>query len=217
MMLELAVGDAYGAGFEYIDEAAVRKFNDLSSYRKHEKYDIGNGRYTDDTQMSTAIAELLVEGKEWTQLNIANKFVECFKRDEREGYAGRFYQFLQEVKTGEEFLQRIHADSDKSGAAMRASPIGFLSDIDYVKKYSAIQSKLTHDTSLGINAAIASALMSHYFIYELGDKKDLGKFLESQVHGNWNEPWIGKVGARGYMSVKAAITAIKEEKSLLVF
>ncbi len=43
MMLELAVGDAYGAGFEYIDEAAVRKFNDLSSYRKHEKYDIGNG------------------------------------------------------------------------------------------------------------------------------------------------------------------------------
>ncbi len=35
MMLELAVGDSYGAGFEYVDKSVVEKFNDLSGYRKH--------------------------------------------------------------------------------------------------------------------------------------------------------------------------------------
>ena len=171
MLLELAIGDAYGAGFEYVDRSIIKRFNNLKEYRKHQKYDIGDGRYTDDTQMSLAIAELLVEGVEWTPLNIANKFVEVFKRDPREGYAGRFYQFLQEVKTGEEFLQKMHPESDKSGAAMRACPIGFIPDIQEVIRHATIQAKLTHNTPLGINAAVAAALMSHYFIYNHGGKR----------------------------------------------
>lgn len=214
MILELAIGDAYGAGFEYVDETIVKNCNDLKNYRKHQKYDIGNGRYTDDTQMSLAIAELLVEGVEWTPLNIANKFIDAFKRDPREGYAGKFYEFLQEVKTGEEFLQRINSKSDKSGAAMRATPIGFLPKIEQVVKYATIQARLTHDTQLGINAAVASALMSHYFIYNLGMKENLGRFLESHVEGDWNSPWLGKVGDKGYMDIRAAVTAIREEDSL---
>ncbi len=214
MIIELAVGDAYGVGFEYVDESIVKKFNDLSCYRKHQKYNIGNGRYTDDTQMSLAIAELLVDGIKWTPLNIANKFIEVFKRDPREGYAGRFYQFLQEVNSGEEFIQRIHPESDKSGAAMRAAPIGFLANIDDVIRYTTTQAKLTHDTPLGINAAIASALMSHYFIYNFGDRKKLGKFLEDYVDGDWSKSWMGKVGEKGYMDVRAAITAITKRKNL---
>lgn len=213
-MIELAIGDTYGAGFEYVDESIVYEYNNLKNYRKHQKYNIGNGKYTDDTQMSLAIAELLIEGVEFTPLNIVNKFIEVFKRDEREGYATGFYSFLQEVKTGEEFLQRINPKSDKSGAAMRALPIGFLPNIKDVIKYSTIQSKLTHNTPLGINAGVASALMSHYFIYNLGDKNDLGIFLESHVEGEWSKPWSGLVGEKGYMDVRAAITAIKEKNSL---
>lgn len=214
MLLELAVGDAYGAGFEYADESVVKRFNDLSGYRKHQKYNIGNGRYTDDTQMSLAIAELIAEGVEWTPLNIANKFVDVFKRDAREGYAGRFYQFLQEVNSGKEFLERIHPESDKSGAAMRAGPIGFLPDLRKVIECATVQAKLTHDTPLGINAAVASALMSHYFIYNLGDRKGLGKFLENNVDGDWSEDWTEKVGQKGYMDIRAAITAIKQKSTL---
>jgi len=214
MMLELAVGDAYGAGFEYVPQGIVDKFNDLSRYHKHQKFNAGNGRYTDDTQMSLAIAELLLEGAEWTPLNITTKFVEVFKRDSREAYAQNFYKFLTEVKTGEEFLQRINPESEKSGAAMRACPIGFVPDLQGVIKYATIQAKTTHDTPLGINAAVAAALMPHYFIYNLGDKKDLGRFLESNVPGNWDEPWVGRVMEKGYMDVRAAITAIKNQDSL---
>ncbi|MEH2258198.1 hypothetical protein [Nostoc sp.] len=39
----------------------------------------------------------------------------------------------------------------------------------------------------GINAAVAAALMSHYFIYRLGAKRKLGEFLEGYVSGEWNQ------------------------------
>jgi ADP-ribosyl-[dinitrogen reductase] hydrolase len=214
MMLELAIGDAYGAGLEYTDRTNIERLNDLSAYHLHPKWHIGNGKYTDDTQMSIAIAELLIAGKEWSRINLANKFVEVFKRDPRRGYAGGFYKFLKEVKTGKEFLEKIHPDSDKSGAAMRSSPIGIIPSTRQVIEYATIQAKITHDTHLGINAAIASALMAHYFIYHLGKKEDLGKFLEIKVAGNWDRDYLGEVGAKGYMSVEAAVSAIKQYDSL---
>lgn len=36
MLLELAIGDAYGAGFEYADEMIA--LNDLSRYVKHPRH-----------------------------------------------------------------------------------------------------------------------------------------------------------------------------------
>src|SRR4051812_19828004 len=124
MLLEIAVGDAYGAGFEYGDPKTVLTRNDLTAYVQHPRHAGKPGRYTDDTQMSIAIAEAMLSGLKWGPEFLADKFVECFKRDERTGYAGRFYEFLKSVSDGEEFLRRIRPDSDKSGAAMRAAPIG---------------------------------------------------------------------------------------------
>jgi ADP-ribosyl-[dinitrogen reductase] hydrolase len=208
MLLELAIGDAYGAGFEYVDPQIIHKHNNLTRYLKHPKYNIGSGCYTDDTQMSIAIAEVLVSGNLWTPQILANKFVEVFKRDPRPGYAGRFYNFLEQVRDGEQFLKEIHSDSDKSGAAMRAAPIGVLQTIESVIDKSTTQAKITHNTPDGINAAIAASLTTHYFIYKLGPKTQLGRFLERHVSGRWAEPWQGEVGPKGWMSVRAAITAI---------
>jgi ADP-ribosyl-[dinitrogen reductase] hydrolase len=208
MLLELAIGDAYGAGFEYVDPQIVHKLNDLTRYIKHPNHNIGSGCYTDDTQMSIAIAEVLVSGKPWTPQILASKFVEVFKRDPRPGYAGRFYNFLKQVWDGEQFLNEIHSDSDKSGAAMRAAPIGVLQTIESVIEKATIQAKITHNTPDGINAAIAASLTTHYFIYKLGPKNQVGRFLEQHVGGRWVEPWQGEVGPKGWMSVRAAITAI---------
>ena len=58
MLLELAIGDAYGAGFEYADEMIVN--NNLSRYVEHPRFRLNPGSYTDDTQMSIAIAEVIV-------------------------------------------------------------------------------------------------------------------------------------------------------------
>ena len=65
MLLELAIGDAYGAGFEYVDREMIRQHNNLSCYVKHPRHNIQPGSYTDDTQMSLAIAETIVSGEPW--------------------------------------------------------------------------------------------------------------------------------------------------------
>ncbi|HLO86769.1 MAG TPA: ADP-ribosylglycohydrolase family protein [Nostocaceae cyanobacterium] len=212
MLLELAIGDAYGAGFEYADEIIYA--NDLSRYVKHPRHRLIPGSYTDDTQMSIAIAEVIVAQAPWTPEVLAASFVNAFKRDAREGYSRNFYHFLNSINNAEEFLDKIHPDSDKSGAAMRAAPIGVYSTPEKVIQAATIQAAITHNTPDGINAAVAAALMSHYFIYQLGAKRKLGQFLEGYVTGDWSKPWQGKVKSKGWMSVRAAITAIIRNDSM---
>ncbi len=209
MLLELAVGDAYGAGFEYVDREQINAANDLSRYVKHPRHRIIPGHYTDDTQMSLAIAEAILSGEPWTPHMLAERFVSAFKRDPREGYAQGFSHFLQQIKDAEQFLAQIRPESDKSGAAMRAAPIGISPTIAQVIERTTVQAKITHNTPDGINAAVAAALMAHYFLYRLGPKAALGTFIERHVPGDWATPWHGKVKSKGWMSVRAAITAIQ--------
>ncbi|RCJ15196.1 ADP-ribosylglycohydrolase [Nostoc sp. ATCC 43529] len=212
MLLELAIADAYGAGFEYADEMLVN--NDLSRYVQHPRFRLIPGNYTDDTQMSIAIAEVIVAQAPWTPEVLAESFVTAFKRDPRQGYARNFYNFLLEIQNGEEFITKIRPDSDKSGAAMRAAPIGIYPTPEKVIEAATIQAAITHNTPDGINAAVAAALMSHYFIYRLGPKRKLGKFLEAYVSGQWSKPWQGEVKSKGWMSVRAAITGVMQNDSM---
>ena len=214
MLVELAVGDAYGAGFEYVDANFIEAHNDLSRYVKHPRHDIVPGRYTDDTQMSIAVAEAVVSGEDWTPLMLAGRFVEVFKRDPREGYASSFFDFLSSVQDGAQFLREIVPHSDKSGAAMRAGPIGVFPDAADVIARATIQARITHDTPDGIRAAVAASLMTHYFLYRIGPKNDLGAYLEKHVAGHWTEPWQGKVKAKGWMSVHAAVSALQSSQSM---
>jgi len=214
MLLEIAIGDAYGAGFEYVSPAIIREHNDLSGYIRHPRHGTRPGQYTDDTQMSIAIAEAIVSGEPWTREMLADRFVTAFKRDPREGYAGRFQEFLGRVEDGAQFLAEILPDSDKSGTAMRAGPIGVFPKIAEVIARCELQAAITHNTPDGIHAAVAASLMTHYFLYDLGPKAQLGLFLAQHVPGNWAEPWHGKVGHQGLMSVRAAVTSVMVNASL---
>ena len=167
MLIELAIGDAYGAGFEFVDQQTIQLYNNLKGYIKHPHHDIGPGCYTDDTQMSLAVAEAIVSRKLWTPELLATKFVAAFHRDRRLGIEN-----------------------------------------------ATIQAAITHNIPDGIKAAIAAALMSHYFIYQLGLKKNLGNFLEQHVPGEWSIPWQGEVSTKGVVCVRAAITAVMLHDSM---
>jgi ADP-ribosyl-[dinitrogen reductase] hydrolase len=214
LLVELAIGDAYGAGFEFVDAEMVHKENNLLCYVKHPRHRIRPGAYTDDTQMSLAIAEAIVSGELWSPEMLAGRFVEAFKRDPREGYASGFSHFLQQVRDGEQFLREIRPDSEKNGAAMRAAPLGVYRTISLVIERCTIQAAITHNTPGGINAAVAAALMTHYLLYKLGPKKALGEFLERHVPGNWTTPWRGKVPSPGIASVRAAVTALIDNERM---
>jgi ADP-ribosyl-[dinitrogen reductase] hydrolase len=215
MMVELAIGDAYGGAFEYAPAAFVAEHNTVEGYAKHPTHTgIDAGQYTDDTQMTLAIAELLAEGVEFSPLNLASRFVEVFRRDPRDGYAGGFHAFLEEVTSGEEFLDRIRPDSDKSGAAMRVAPVGLLPTVADVRHHAAVQARVTHDTRAGVASAEAAALAVHYCHHGLGPLARLTRWVSDQLREDWTRPWQGKVGSKGAMSVRAALTALTSTTSM---
>jgi ADP-ribosylglycohydrolase len=216
MLLEIAVGDAYGAGMEYVEEEYTREHNHLRSYVAHPRHRIAPGRYTDDTQLSIAIAEAVADDAPWTRDELADRFVATFRRDPRQGYARRFYELLLTLEDGAELLARIDPRSDKSGAAMRAVPIGVYPSVDEVVARCTLQASITHDTPHGIGAACAAALSAHYFLHRQGPRERLGRFLAAAVPGpgGWDEPWEGTVGPKGWMSVRAAVTAIQSHGSM---
>jgi ADP-ribosylglycohydrolase len=215
VLVELAVGDAYGAAFEYVPASVVAEHNDVDGYRAHPRHtDVVPGGYTDDTQMTLAIAELLVDGAEWTPPVLADKFVEVFHRDPRAGYAPSFGGFLQVVRSGAEFLAGIRPQSDKSGAAMRVSPVGLLPTVDLVREYAAVQARITHDTPGGIASAEAAALAVHYCHHELGPLASVAAWISDLTGVDWTRPWSGKVGPKGEMSVRAALTALGAATSM---
>ncbi|MEO1270311.1 MAG: ADP-ribosylglycohydrolase family protein [Myxococcota bacterium] len=208
MLIELAIGDAYGAAFEYARAKFISRYNHLQGYARRIRGELRPGQYTDDTQMSLAIVEAMLSEERWTAPHLARRFVEVFKRDPRQGYAKGFYRLLVDVSDGEELLSRLRPHSDKSGAAMRASAIGVWPSVGQVVDRCRVQARITHDTPDGINAALAAALMTHYFIYDHGPKHELGRFLEIHVPGQWSLPWMGEVGPKGWMSVRAAVATV---------
>lgn len=208
MLIEIAIGDAYGAGFENAPERVIREHNTLSGYIERLHHRTAAGSYTDDTQMSIAVAEAIISGERWTSRLLARHFVTAFKRDPREGYARGFYEFLQRVEDEDEFLRQIRPNSEKSGAAMRACPIGVFPSIGTVVERAKVQAQITHNTPTAVDSAIVAALMTHYGLYDIGPKAELDIFIASLVPGPWEGRWCGRVGLRGIESVHAALTAV---------
>lgn len=217
MLVECAIADAYGACFEFNEKWYVNQYNTLKEYVPHNNHPgLRPGMYTDDTQMSIALAELIVAKKPFTRQNVAEKFVECFHRDPRRGYAGRFYWFLTETKTAADFLKNIIPVSEKSGAAMRAAPLGVYKDLAEVKDKCILQANITHCTDNGRRSALAAACTSWFFHHTEEPKSKLPAFLKAEVCNEWDWSllWKKQVGVVGMECVQAAITAILETDSL---
>lgn len=217
MLVELAIGDAYGAGFEFTPQELVDEHNTLRGYLQHPRHlGIRPGMYTDDTQLTLAIAELLLDGDPWTPENLADRLVHAYHRDPRDGYAKGFRALLDTNRTGAELRAAIAPASDRSGAAMRAGPIGLLPDADEVLRRAEIQARITHDTPAGVESARAAALAVHYCHHRIGPTERVAHWITQRLAGaeDWSVPWRGKVDALGVMCVRAALTALSGNRRL---
>jgi ADP-ribosyl-[dinitrogen reductase] hydrolase len=214
MLLEAAIGDAYGAAFEFTSRAFITEKNTLTRYEAHPKYPNRYKRYTDDTQMTLALSELLLEDRAWTPAAVADAFVRAYQRDPREGYSGRVQKALTEAVSGEDFLRIIPSISEGNGSAMRAHPIGLLPDEQAVMDKAALQAAVTHNTESGIRSAQAIALTSHYFIYKKGPKAKLLEYLFENQGYRWRGDWEGEVRVNGPETVESVLTVLLQTENL---
>lgn len=219
MFKGILIGDAYGAGFEFKNSMLVH--NDAKKFYDHPTHmasdGSGNslraGQYTDDTQMSIAVAKALLSG-DLSRESFAKSFVDTFQGDPRKGYAKRFYEFLITNRTVESFLSNIRPDSEKNGAAMRSVPLGVLSSPDEVMRVADIQASITHNTQIGRDSSKIVGLAAYYLLRK-DSKEGLISFIEHKVPGyDLKTPWTGKVPCHGIATAKAALTVLMSTDSM---
>lgn len=225
MLLEIAIGDSYGASFEFASSTYIKKYNNAKKYAKHHSRDIKPGFYTDDTQMSLAITEMILNDIEFTPLNIADKFIEVYKRDPREGY-GKIYGLLnnKNVNSGIAFLRRIKPYSDKNGSVMRSVPIGIVNDFNKLVEIASIQSTITHSHPDAILSSQIVSLISSWAIYFSEGEFDIFSIIKFIKHyaskDTYNffinllsEDVVYPVPVNAKMTTRAVIEVLKYSKT----
>lgn len=213
MLLEIAFGDAYGAGFEFCSREKIERHNNLASYVSHE-CGMAPGRYTDDTQMSMAVAEVLLASTDWTSDAFADAFVRCYKRDPRMGYAKGLQSLLDDCGSGIELRKKIHPNSARNGAAMRSVPLGLIPDKHLLLATAREQAVVTHDTPGGILSSQVVALMAHHLVHGRAPLEDLPRMIRTDTGFELRTDWAGNVECDAIQTVHAMSTALLRNRRM---
>lgn len=157
-MIGAILGDMIGAPYEFDRGNKTKEFPLFSR----------NSQITDDSVMTIAVAEALIDTFGQSDDDIKTAIIDSMqkwgKRYPNAGYGGIFgrWLFAKEPKPYGSF---------GNGSAMRVSSVGWLyDDIDTTRKMAALTAEVTHNHPEGIKGAEATA--SAIFLARTGHSKD---------------------------------------------
>lgn len=137
-----AIGDGLGAPYETLGRFNVRKYFNINHY--------SNLFYTDDTQLTLALIESIIETGNGFQNKLGEKLVKWKEEMSIDAEAWKRKPGLATIKGAKNFKEGIPAKECGiegalgDGAAMRISPIGLYFDGEEVIEQSKLASELTH-------------------------------------------------------------------------
>lgn len=157
-MIGAILGDMIGAPFEFDRGDKTKDFR-LFSRQTH---------FTDDTVMTIAVAEALLNTLEKSDEEVTAALISSMKQWGEDypyaGYGGRFYYWLFRDTT-EPY------GSYGNGSAMRVSSAGWLyPDLETTRHMAVLTSQVTHNHPEGIKGAEATA--SAIFLARTGSSKE---------------------------------------------
>jgi poly(ADP-ribose) glycohydrolase ARH3 len=149
-MIGTAVGDSLGARRE--GSSAIVEIADLAP------------RYTDDTAMTIAVAESLVEQKDFHYWHMAERFLRNYELEPWRRYGhtiSRVFRLMRNGQLGFGMIDRhlYPEGSFGNGAAMRVAPIGLLyhDDPKLLRDVAYNCAGITHSHELGLEGAALQA------------------------------------------------------------
>ncbi len=166
-LLGTFIGDSLGRPFEGF--APTHIVDQIKNKSIAELLQIGKGRYTDDTQMTIAMAESLIENNGLDQDALIKKFVDAFEPSR--GYGVSLSIVLEQVAEGVDWREANRAvfpeGSFGNGASMRIAPLAcyfWNESIDAVWNKAIASSEITHAHPQGYLMAAVQAVNIHFLL-----------------------------------------------------
>lgn len=180
LLFGVAIGDTFGRAFENHTRNWIAERLIMDMYPSWE-----DRHYTDDTQMTLAVAELMATDVEFSKENLVSFFIQAYNRDPRAGYSALTRGQLTAGRDPQSFLTFLSEEKRKErqsdGAAMRALPIGLCQDPEQVISYSRINAESTHGHPHAIAASIGVALLSHGLYYRKVSHHNVIRYVVSMA------------------------------------
>ena len=146
-MLGAITGDTIGSRFEF--HGTKRTDFELFDPRC---------RYTDDSVMTVAVAEWLMDDPTHSHEVLEEKMIKYGVLDPRAGYGGKFSSWLFFPKVISKDGKRHPYNSFGNGSAMRVSAVGWMFDtLVETERVAEISASITHNHPEGIKGAQATA------------------------------------------------------------
>lgn len=160
IFLGIAIGDAYGAGLEFQDRNWIRANVDFTKFinkrsdinvpdRSVFTIDYKEWDYTDDTEMSIAVAKALMSGEPVTEELFVRYFTaEYLLGFQTKGYKRNGHGSIRLVYSGEKDIEEIRTFQSNriypgNAPPMRAIPIGFVPE-ELINGHAMINAVSTH-------------------------------------------------------------------------
>ncbi|XP_012255881.2 ADP-ribosylhydrolase ARH3 [Athalia rosae] len=127
-------------------------------------------QFTDDSAMTSAVAESLIECQGFDQVNMAKKFVTSYYREPKRGYGAGVPTVFHKLRNNK-FVDVLGPAREQfngqgslgNGGAMRVAPVALLCHKNYnlMVDTARKQAQITHAHKIGIDGAILQALAVH--------------------------------------------------------
>lgn len=185
-LLGCGIGDALGQPFEGRTRKTIETIcgGDSSKFFR--------GRYTDDTQLTLAMAEGLIRGKGYKPEVMVERFIEWLDEPPI-GPGMACLNSIYGLSQGVPWTQSGY-DSGANGSAMRISPVGlfFRNDIPTMIRITDETTKMTHTQEPATAAAIVvTRAVSYLTFHEEIDSEDfldvVSKALQKPEHDEFKD------------------------------
>jgi ADP-ribosyl-[dinitrogen reductase] hydrolase len=235
-LIGCGIGDALGVPWEMkspLNPNLVKwdgLFKDGATFHKWSKA----GMWSDDTLMTKALAQSIIECGKYDPANAAQKYLDWFNSGNPRGMGSTTGEALFHLKLGSTW-QESGVKGDKvcgNGTAMRAAPIGIaFKDADKIKEVAFQDAIITHNNIECQVGSFAVALAANYLLsaelvndlvvhvgaelerYGLATTKVHEQLVVAQGHldaGTNSAEALSKIGTSGYVvhTVAAALYCV---------
>ena len=162
-LIGCAIGDAMGAPFEGLWAESIPSPSDLSA-SFHEYHGYPTGQYTDDTQLTLATVQSIVDESDVVVAAIARQIAELWRHQSVIGPGGACTQAAERYLATGEYRDMGAPDGQAgNGTAMRTAVLGLWFGDDHESLVSVVAdiSRLTHQDSRSVAGGVAIALAAN--------------------------------------------------------